>query len=223
MTETLQALFSADPSLAKAVDTILLDDGWQDITTDQKGDRRLRSFGAIKGWAPDEDPSRLPSPPRMRPRGDSGYSSPTHDAAAIDEEHVALKELTRGIKVVRKALPKDGGRVGVWLALEGYWDGCSGSGPIAEHYGHLDHCKHLSHEHPDRPPHAEWRLPNPAQYDRFWRSYFGGLKEAGIDFVKVLALSPWPDERLTPTHRLTTKPTSTTPSTRSCASKCREV
>ncbi|KAK4046881.1 hypothetical protein OIV83_005777 [Microbotryomycetes sp. JL201] len=141
------ALFS------RAIETVLLDDGWQDVevfldTVDGSKNRRaVRSFEARKEWL--------------------GHQTGRGLKAAVDR----IK--AKGVK-----------RVGVWMTLEGYWDGLSPNGPIAKAYD-----LGLWQVDTKLPKFAEgdthWYFPKLDDVSRYYHDYFSELKRAGVDFVKV--------------------------------------
>ena len=96
----------------------------------------------------------------------------------------SLKELVdeikdRGVK-----------EVGVWLTLQGYWDGIDPTSELATRYACQPHPVGDRHQPRggvksiQKGDRVAW-LPSPEEAGPFWRDWFAGLKEAGIGFVKV--------------------------------------
>lgn len=85
------------------------------------------------------------------------------------------------------------GKVGVWMALQGYWFGIDPDGELAAKYGCAPHATikpgqtrggvDIQLELMDPPMH-QW-LPSPDKARAFWVDWFTQLKEWGVDFVKV--------------------------------------
>ncbi|KAM0792656.1 hypothetical protein ACM66B_002437 [Microbotryomycetes sp. NB124-2] len=134
-----------------AIETVLLDDGWQDVdhfldTVDGSKNRRaVNSFEARQEWL--------------------GSSSGLKEAIG--------KIKAKGVK-----------RVGVWMTLEGYWDGLSPNGPLAQKYD-----LGLWQVDTVLPKFAEgdthWYFPKLDDVYNYYHDYFTGLRRAGVDFVKV--------------------------------------
>lgn len=84
-------------------------------------------------------------------------------------------------------------KVGVWMALEGYWYGIDPDGELAEEYACQPHRVTVPKqvrggvkESLDLvdPPQYLW-LPAPDKAYNFWFDWFTILKSRGVDFVKV--------------------------------------
>ena len=128
MLDKLGAASSSSP-FAAALDTILLDDGWQDIIRDDhKGRRRLHSFGAIAGWMDVEDTIGEPdtsltesvtseTAPSLR-REDSGYGSGIGSPdlrKGSDASTKPLADLKAAVSTLKHRFPGVR-RVGVWIS-----------------------------------------------------------------------------------------------------------
>ncbi|PLW18311.1 hypothetical protein PCASD_18520 [Puccinia coronata f. sp. avenae] len=76
--------------------------------------------------------------------------------------------------------------VGVWITITGYWHGLD---PESELMRQFQLQKWTLRHHPSSdatpPSPVHWFLPSRAQLRPFWNSYFGYLKSAGVDFVKI--------------------------------------
>ncbi|WVQ62683.1 uncharacterized protein L199_000831 [Kwoniella botswanensis] len=78
-------------------------------------------------------------------------------------------------------------KVGVWLTLQGYWEGIHPSSSLIEKYNCVEYRKGKPNGGLEDEGEANgdtiW-LPPPSEAKRFWDDWFGELKEAGIDFIK---------------------------------------
>ncbi|WRT63802.1 uncharacterized protein IL334_000727 [Kwoniella shivajii] len=95
--------------------------------------------------------------------------------ATLSETVEALKD--RGV-----------GKVGVWMTLQGYWEGIHPSSELVEKY----HCKQYQVgkvlgglEDESEPSGKTLFYPSPEKAGSFWEDYLTTLKESGIDFVKI--------------------------------------
>ncbi|KAK6905258.1 hypothetical protein I204_08086 [Kwoniella mangroviensis CBS 8886] len=84
---------------------------------------------------------------------------------------------------------KDSGveKVGVWLTLQGYWEGIHPSSTLIETYDCVEYQKGKPNgglEDEGQPDGNSIWLPPPHEARRFWDDWFGQLKEAGINFIK---------------------------------------
>ena len=96
-------------------------------------------------------------------------------------------------ETIRTLKSKGIGKVGLWMALEGYWFGIDPKGELMEKYD----CKEHDTIKPGQPrggvkkelellePMQKQWLPSPERADQFWLDWFTELKSWGIDFVKV--------------------------------------
>jgi len=84
-------------------------------------------------------------------------------------------------------------KVGVWMALEGYWFGIDPKGELADRYNCKPHPSTVPRQVRGGvekqlqlfdPPTEQW-LPSPEKAYQFWFDYFTEIKSWGIDFVKV--------------------------------------
>jgi hypothetical protein len=84
-------------------------------------------------------------------------------------------------------------KVGVWMALQGYWFGIDPEGELAAEY----ECESHPTIRPNQtrggvetelkllePTTLQW-LPHPSKAEKFWIDWFSVLKGWGVDFVKV--------------------------------------
>ena len=195
---------SSSSPFAAALDTVLLDDGWQDIRDDHHGRRRLYSFGAIAGWMNVEDEAADASltesvtsetAPSLR-REDSGYGSGigSPDPSSGRKADKPLADLKAAIRTLKHRFPGVR-RVGVWITLQGFWDALAPS-PAWHKYGPL--VKLGVREFPtgsDSPSHptakdgdggASWLLPAIERVADFWLDWFTALRDVGVDFVKCV-------------------------------------
>lgn len=117
----------SSPLVSSAIDTVLLDDGWQDVITfldpvDGVDDRRgLRSWGVKEGWFDVEIKGEKGEGMK---RSDSGFetSSPVRFDEGVfgmrrsDDDEGSLEELREGVKRIKELGIQ---KVGVWMTLEG--------------------------------------------------------------------------------------------------------
>ena len=98
-----------------------------------------------------------------------------------------MRDTIRGIKM------KGVSKVGVWMALEGYWFGIDPEGDLARKYNCTPHRSTASGQvrggviktlEMADPPREQW-LPSPDKAYQFWFDYFCEIKSWGVDFVKV--------------------------------------
>ncbi|KAM0750833.1 hypothetical protein T439DRAFT_325885 [Meredithblackwellia eburnea MCA 4105] len=177
-----------------AIDTLLLDDGWQDVRTfadpgpyEPGRERRgLYSFAASSRWLETE----AGNDGKRRGRSDSGFASesgvtplsPRSRGLGLDSDEetdvkLDLKEAVRKFKEFGIST------VGVWMTLGFYWDAIHPSSPLAEEFGPFV-CLTLKSE---ALPSADttWYLPRPEKMKDYYTAYFESPKEAGIGYVKV--------------------------------------
>ena len=81
-------------------------------------------------------------------------------------------------------------RVGVWVTLQGYWDGIDPDSALAQRYDCKPHAVGERHQprgglRKIQPGSRTAWLPSTVKAGLFWRDWFAELKEAGVDFVKV--------------------------------------
>ncbi|KAK5454684.1 hypothetical protein LTR55_012130, partial [Exophiala xenobiotica] len=138
--------------------SLLLDDGWQDVTVSLEADnpRSLRTFGLREGWL-DEDIPTLDGQSKL---------------AAV------VRSLKHRFPEIRT--------IGVWMTLQGYWRGLHPDSDISKtyklkRYGLRDN----QSQYPYPPPFRHIFLPAPEDVTRYWTDYLKALKAAGIGFVKV--------------------------------------
>ncbi|WWC99207.1 hypothetical protein V866_006102 [Kwoniella sp. B9012] len=84
---------------------------------------------------------------------------------------------------------KDSGveKVGVWLTLQGYWEGIHPDSSLIEIYNCVEYKRGKPKgglEDEGRPDGDSIWLPPPNEAKRFWDDWFGELKDSGIDFIK---------------------------------------
>ncbi|KAL8292074.1 hypothetical protein RQP46_001540 [Phenoliferia psychrophenolica] len=190
----LPASLSTDtPLFTRAIDAVLLDDGWQDVQTFDdpfepgRTRRGLWSFGANGSWADVADSSASEGEGeaaetsgtvegRRRRRQDSGFYPEADRAREMDESKEELKDAVKRIKELGIE------NVGCWMTLAGYWDSIHPSGPIASSYPL--HCLTVKS---DVLPSADttFFLPGPASLKDYYTDYFTFLRDAGITYVKV--------------------------------------
>ena len=198
---------SSSSPFAAALDTVLLDDGWQDIRDDHHGRRRLYSFGAIAGWNDVEDETDTSlsesvsseTAPSLR-REDSGYGSgigspDPSSGRKGDAGSKPLADLRAAVATLKARFPGVK-RVGVWITLQGFWDALAPS-PAWNNYGPLvklgvrdfpggsDSPSHPTAEDGDEG--ASWLLPAIDRIGDFWLDWFSALHAAGVDFVKCVS------------------------------------
>lgn len=76
--------------------------------------------------------------------------------------------------------------VGVWMTLEGYWNGIHPDSQISRTYKLTRYGVRDNHsQYPYPPPFEHIYLPAPEDTERYWIDYFTSLKQAGVDFVKI--------------------------------------
>ena len=71
--------------------------------------------------------------------------------------------------------------VGVWLTLQGYWEGIDPDSELVQKYD----CKPHNMESPSDDQDNQLWLPRPDRAAAFWRDWFTEMKSWGIGFVKV--------------------------------------
>lgn len=135
------------------------------------GRRALRSFGVKPDWY-DVKPHANGTSSKDNITTDSGYASSSSSLTGHGQLADAVSRIKAyGIK-----------RVGVWMTLEGYWDGLAPEGPIADRYRlKLWELKDEVHSQVN----THWYLPAIEDLSDFYQTYFQSLKDAGVDFVKV--------------------------------------
>ncbi|KDE03829.1 hypothetical protein MVLG_05713 [Microbotryum lychnidis-dioicae p1A1 Lamole] len=161
--DSLLSPSTSSPLFAASLDTILLDDGWQDIkqASWQHGGRHghpqqtLHSFGVRPSWY------------------DVGSALNTPVSNSI-----ASPELTNAVKRIKA---KGIQRVGVWMTIAGYWDGLEPKGPMARY----DLQQWNLHSELWDEAIALWHVPSIDRLEEYYSDYFKSLKAAGVDFVKV--------------------------------------
>ncbi|WVW81834.1 hypothetical protein I302_103831 [Kwoniella bestiolae CBS 10118] len=113
------------------------------------------------------------------------HSTPTHRRLISFEPY---EDFGGSLEEVVSAIKGRGiERVGVWLTLQGYWEGIHPSSELIGRYG----CREYIKGKPEGGLEDEagsngdtvW-LPPPESAKRFWNDWFGGLRGAGIDFIK---------------------------------------
>lgn len=125
--------FEEEGKFARAIDTVLLDDGWQDVgERPEVGGTGLRGFGAKKGWLDvddlhdEEDEGAADASFSSSSTGamhDSGYSSMAtspkmvHQEAGVSDR--GLADLKKGVDAIKASGRGNIKRVGVWLTLAG--------------------------------------------------------------------------------------------------------
>lgn len=94
---------------------------------------------------------------------------------------------------VRELKQRGARKVGVWMALQGYWFGIDPEGELAETYNCQPHPTVAPHQPRGgvkesldlfNPVKYQW-LPSPDKAVDFWIDYFTLVKSWGVDFVKV--------------------------------------
>ncbi|SGZ08560.1 BQ5605_C030g10802 [Microbotryum silenes-dioicae] len=156
---------TSSPLFAASLDTVLLDDGWQDIKQAPgrpgRTQQTLHSFGVRSTWYDVASDARQSS---------TSNTSPS-DLAASPELADAVKQIkAKGIQ-----------RVGVWMTIAGYWDGLEPHGPMARY----DLQRWNLHSDYWDEAIALWYVPSIGRLEDYYGDYFKSLKAAGVDFVKV--------------------------------------
>lgn len=155
------------------IDTFLIDDGWQDITI--KVPRK-------KDDGTDYHAGREKVLRSFHPW--DGFGGPLGEIVACIKE--------RGVK-----------DVGVWMTLQGYWDGIDPDCELREKYNcqpytiaQRGQARDVDDLKPDEVGLQVW-LPHKDKAKAFWIDWFTYLKGEGIGFVKVsLSIPPQSEVRL---------------------------
>jgi len=113
-----------------------------------------------------------------------GQSRHLHSFGPWDGFGASLSEVVIALK------DKGVGEVGVWMTLQGYWNGIDPNSALKDKYECKPH--RIAERHQPRGdvtkmkagPSIAW-LPSPEKAEGFWRDWLTELKEAGISFVKV--------------------------------------
>ncbi|UZJ55309.1 hypothetical protein CBS101457_004629 [Exobasidium rhododendri] len=161
-----------------AISTLLIDDGWQDVSSGDTHARELLSF--------DMDRNLLQG---------------SHDSHDIGE----TSTLCRYLNVIRSRFAHLR-YVGVWITLAGYWGGVDYK-CFADDFGPLlkaNFCNPFWSQERNRL--QTWYLPAVNRLESFYGIYFSFLKAAGVSFVKIDDQSDWewisslttPDEKAIP-------------------------
>ncbi|MDQ8182552.1 Sip1-related alpha-galactosidase [Pelagicoccus sp. SDUM812005] len=95
----------------------------------------------------------------------------------------------QGLGAVIEAAKRDYGieRVGVWHALQGYWQGVDPQGPLSQAFSILA-CPDASGTFDDWPEQFATQLRHlvdPTEIAQFYDAFYQWLKSQGVDFVKV--------------------------------------
>ncbi|KAK4050024.1 hypothetical protein OIO90_005214 [Microbotryomycetes sp. JL221] len=161
--QTRNELFSS------SIDTVLLDDGWQDteifldVVDQSKNRRAIKSFGAKREWL-----------------GEDLFNQCLSNEQK-NEEEVKRKGLGLAVEQIKM---KGISKVGVWMTLEGYWDAISPFGPLSKQFN-----LEMWQIDTRLPKFAEgdthWFFPRINQIESYFKTYFETLKSCGIDFVKI--------------------------------------
>ncbi|SCV72336.1 BQ2448_3873 [Microbotryum intermedium] len=169
----------SSPLFAASLDTVLLDDGWQDIKQAPGRPGRLQqtlhSFGVRPSWYDVHSDASQPSSPS--PNRDSGYGATSPLSASVSNV-TASPELTDAVQRIKA---KGIQRVGVWMTIAGYWDGLEPSGPMARY----DLQRWNLHSDYWDEAIALWYVPSINRLEDYYGDYFESLKAAGVDFVKI--------------------------------------
>ena len=99
----------------------------------------------------------------------------------------SMSDVTESLKA------KGCSEIGVWLTLQGYWNGIDPDSPLAKKYNCQPHpTARLDQSRggvviplePKEPMEEQW-LPSPEKAGEFWEDWFSELKNWGIGFVKA--------------------------------------
>ncbi|KAK4705883.1 hypothetical protein P7C70_g307, partial [Phenoliferia sp. Uapishka_3] len=174
------------PIFTRAIDAVLLDDGWQDVKPfddpfEEGVQRRgLWSFGVKEGWMDvhaevgEEVEINAKGEGWKRRRQDSGFYSETNAEMEMQESQEELQEAVRKIKDLGVE------NVGVWMTL--------GKLYFAQVFGRaVADSEPCSWVQDDALPSADttFFLPDPSSLSAYYTAYFSFLKSAGISFVKI--------------------------------------
>ncbi|CAH7666930.1 raffinose synthase or seed imbibition protein Sip1-domain-containing protein [Phakopsora pachyrhizi] len=155
--EVIRALEDLESSqISPYIDSILLDDGWQDVNHDSK---TLSGWGLKLTWSDTQE--------------------------TVDSQKFG--ELSQTIHLIRSHGVRNFQRVGVWLTINGYWNGLDPTSKFMEKFnlqrwslrpfdkGVLNSNDVMDH----------FWLPSKDSINQFWEAYFNYLKSSGVDFVKI--------------------------------------
>ena len=94
-------------------------------------------------------------------------------------------ELAAAVRYIKERYPEIK-TIGVWMTLQGYWNGLHPDSEISKNYNLTRYgcIKHFS-QYPLPPPFEHIYLPAPEDTESYWVDYFTTLKSAGVDFVKI--------------------------------------
>ncbi|KAA1119283.1 hypothetical protein PGT21_020494 [Puccinia graminis f. sp. tritici] len=96
--------------------------------------------------------------------------------------------LTEAVKAIKNYPGSPIQLVGVWITITGYWGGIDPHSELMHSYDLQKWAIRPSSSHSPSPPGDDdlcWLLPSRARLRSFWDSYFGFLRAAGVDFVKM--------------------------------------
>ncbi|OWZ61184.1 hypothetical protein AYX15_06595 [Cryptococcus neoformans] len=180
--ENMSGLFNALMDHNLPIQSFILDDGWLNQKTYEKGD----SSPFLSTTGPEEERGTW----QLRGLYDfDAWSGLGHDGIKmiVDEAKTRFSKID-GVK--------DTIQVGVWMSLVGgYWDSISPDSPLIAKYK----CQPYPASRarlpgiPNEPfavgflPGGEgtYWLPPPSESLKFWRDWFNYLKSQGVDFLKV--------------------------------------
>lgn len=130
--------------------------------------RRLRRAGIAPSWVLLDDGWQ---------QSDSVKRMISFDAEA--------KKFPRGIAGLSAALRRqDVRRVGVWVTLQGYWNGVAPDSPLAQRYRLCQAPANLA-DRRDTDPRHRGHFVDPADAARFFHDWFGHLAAQDVDMVKI--------------------------------------
>ncbi|KAH9819590.1 raffinose synthase or seed imbibition protein Sip1-domain-containing protein [Melampsora americana] len=171
LSDLFKALEDLEESkLAHLIDSILLDDGWQDTNG-----RTLSGWGTKKDWVDKETILSESKHSKLIPESQVNHFKDVHSEA---------NDLKMAVNQIRQSGRGNIKYVGVWITLNGYWEGLNPKSDTMKVFElqkwSVQDPKNLSdHQH------STWYLPKISRISDFWNTYFSSLKSAGVDFVKV--------------------------------------
>jgi hypothetical protein len=93
--------------------------------------------------------------------------------------------LETAIRTIKTDYP-DIKRIGVWMTLQGYWQGLHPDSEISQMYSLTKYgVRNSDCQDPHAPPAKYIHLPAAEETERYFTDYFSSLKQAGVDFVKI--------------------------------------
>lgn len=108
-----------------------------------------------------------------------------HARYFICSQSTGAGKLAAAVRNIKQVFPEIK-TVGVWMTIEGYWNGLHPDSRISRTYKLTRYGVRDNHaQYPYPLPFEYFYLPSPEDTKRYWTDYLTTLKQAGIDFVKI--------------------------------------